>query len=196
MGMSWEKAWVIDVEGNGATPPEIIEIALLELVELRPTGRKFHWLIKPEHPISAAVTRIHGLTDDDVADAPSIDDIAEDILTWTDKGVIVGHNVRVELDVIGRSVPGWRPSAAIDTLKLARSLRPGLDSYSLENLGAALGLTTEAEHQTGLKHHSAQFDVALTALLFTSLLDPLDRDARDTRVRDADILFKSQESFL
>lgn len=196
MGMTWEKVWVVDVEGNGATPPEIVEIALLELIDLRPTGRAFHWLVKPELPITAAVTKIHGLSDDDVADAPSIDDIAEDVVTWTDGSVIVGHNVRVELDVIGRSISGWQPSAAIDTLKLARSLRPGLSSYSLENLSAALNLTAEAERQTGLKHHSAQFDVALTALLFTSLLEPLDRDGRDLRTRNADILFRSQESFL
>lgn len=116
MGMSWEKVWVVDVEGNGATPPEIIEIALLELIDLEPTGRAFHWLIKPNESISAAVTRIHGLTDADVAGAPTIDDVAEDILTWTDGGVIVGHNVRVELEVISRSIPEWQPSAAIDTL--------------------------------------------------------------------------------
>ncbi|MCM5692557.1 3'-5' exonuclease [Sinorhizobium meliloti] len=196
MGMNWEKAWVVDVEGNGATPPEIVEIALLELVDLRSSGRAFHWLVKPEQSISAAVTRIHGLTDDDVDGAPNIDDIAEDIVRWTDGGVIIGHNVRVELEVIGRSIPEWNPSAAIDTLKLARALRPGLDSYSLENLGSTLGLTAEAERKTGLKHHSAQFDVALTALLFASLLAPLDREGRDFRTREADILFKAQESFL
>ncbi len=194
--MIWEKAWVVDVEGNGATPPEIVEIALLELVDLRPSGRAFHWLVKPEQPISAAVTRIHGLTDEDVHGAPSIDDIAEDIARWTDEGVIIGHNVRIELEVIGRSIPKWQPSAAIDTLKLARALRPGLDSYSLEKLGSALDLTAEAERQTGLTHHSAQFDVALTALLFASLLNPLDRAGRDFRTREADILFKAQESFL
>lgn len=194
--MIWEKAWVVDVEGNGATPPEIVEIALLELVDLRPSGRAFHWLVKPEQPISAAVTRIHGLTDEDVDRAPSIEDIAEDIVRWTDGGVIIGHNVRIELEVIGRSISEWKPSAAIDTLKLARSLRPGLDSYSLENLGSALGLTAEAERQTGLKHHSAQFDVALTALLFASLLAPLDREGRNLRTREADILFRAQESFL
>lgn len=196
MGMSWEKVWVVDVEGNGATPPEIIEIALLELIDLEPTGRAFHWLIKPNESISAAVTRIHGLTDADVAGAPTIDDVAEDILTWTDGGVIVGHNVRVELEAISRLIPEWQPLAAIDTLKLARSLRPGLESYGLEKLGSALGLTAEAERQTGLKHHSAEFDVVLTGLLFSSLLRPLDIDSRTARVRDADILFNAQESFL
>lgn len=196
MGMSWEKVWVVDVEGNGATPPEIIEIALLELIDLEPTGRAFHWLIKPNESISAVVTRIHGLTDADVADAPTIDDVAEDILTWTDGGVIVGHNVRVELEVISRSIPEWQPSAAIDTLKLARSLRPGLESYGLEKLGSALGLTAEAERQTGLRHHSAEFDVVLTGLLFSSLLRPLGIDSRTARARDADIFFSAQESFL
>ncbi|WP_234902093.1 3'-5' exonuclease [Agrobacterium rubi] len=196
MEMNWEKVWVIDVEGNGATPAEIVELALLELVDLEPSGRAFHWLLKPQEPISPMVTRIHGITDADVAEAPIIDDIADDILRWTDQAVIVGHNVRVELDIIKRSITDWKPSAAIDTLKLARALRPGLESYSLEKLGVALNLTSTAERQTGLKHHSAQFDVALTALVFNKLLTPLDSGARASRVREADILFIAQESFL
>lgn len=196
MGMTWEKVWVVDVEGNGATPAEIVEIALQELIDLQPSGRAFHWLIKPQEPISPVVTRIHGITNADVAEAPSIDDIAEDILTWTGGSVIVGHNVRVELDIINRSIPDWMPSAAIDTLKLARSLRPGLESYGLEKLGAALGLSAEAGRRTGMKHHSAQFDVVLTALLFNSLLEPLDATSRAMRARDADILFNAQDNLL
>ncbi|MDX8469800.1 3'-5' exonuclease [Mesorhizobium sp. VK25A] len=194
--MSSDRYWVIDVEGNGASPPEIVELAMIELSALVPTGKQFHWLVKPSQPIQPAVTRIHGLTDDDIADAPEIADIADEILTWTQNGRIIGHNVRVELETIQRQIPEWRPVAAIDTLKLARSLKPGLDSYGLEKLGSFFGLIDEAARRTNRKHHSALFDAMLTALIFADLLMPLEQSARVDCLRDADVLFSRQSSFL
>ncbi len=89
--------WVVDVEGNGGSPPQIVEMAMVEVRNLQLTGKQLHWLIRPKEPIQPAVTRIHGLTDADVADAPTMEDIADDVLTWLNNTVIVGHNVRVEL---------------------------------------------------------------------------------------------------
>jgi hypothetical protein len=56
----------------------------------------------------------------DVANAPSFEDIADDVLLWLDDARIVGHNVRVEVDIISRSISGWTPRAAIDPLKRDR----------------------------------------------------------------------------
>ena len=123
-GYRKNRVWVVDVEGSGGTPPEIVEMAMLELVDLKITGRQRHWLIRPDRPIEPAATRIHRLTNADVADAPSIGDIADDLLLLLDETPIVGHNVRVEVDIISRSIPEWTPCVAIDTLKLARALRP------------------------------------------------------------------------
>jgi DNA polymerase III epsilon subunit-like protein len=144
VGIDIDRYWVIDVEGSGSTPPEIIELAMLELADSKLTGNKRHWLVRPNQPIEASATRIHGLTDDDVIGAPSIEDIADDMLQWLDNTPIIVYNVRVELDSISRSVPEWSPRAAIDTAKLARTLRPGLPSYGLERLGTSLGHSDEA----------------------------------------------------
>jgi DNA polymerase III subunit epsilon len=188
--------WVVDVEGNGGTPPEIIELAMVEIADLKLTGNQRHWLIRPERPIQPAASRIHGLTDADVADAPSIEDIADDVLLWLDQAVIVGHNVRVELNIISRSVPDWRPRVAIDTLKLAKALRPGLDSYSLEKLGLAFGRSEEAAQRSGRGHHSARFDATLTALIFIDLVSSVPDARRADVLGDADVLDRRQAKLL
>ncbi|WP_245319541.1 3'-5' exonuclease [Mesorhizobium temperatum] len=192
MDLTLGKLWVMDVEGNGATPPEIIELAIVEIANLSIMPRHWQWLVRPESPILPAATRIHGLADDDVADAPSIDDISGDIMTWTDGATIVGHNVKIELDIISRSIPDWKPAAAIDTLKLARTLKPGLESYGLEKLGVLMGHSEEAAQRSGKRHHSALYDTILTALIFIDLMSALPVELRSDALMSADILASRQ----
>lgn len=195
MGLGMDRYWVIDVEGSGSTPPEIVELAMLEIADLKFTGNKRHWLVRPKEPIEPSATRIHGLTDDDVIGAPSIEDIADDILEWLEDMPIIGHNVRIEYEIISRSIPDWSPRAAIDTLKLARLLRPGLRSYGLEKLGTSLGHSDEATRLSESKHHSALYDATLTGLIFMDLISSLPADRRRI-VRDADILDPKQGNML
>ncbi len=190
--MSEERFWAVDVEGNGARPPEVVELAMQEVVGLRLTGRRLHWLVRPSTPVTPFASGIHGLTDADLADAPSMEDIADDVVTWLQDARIVGHNVKVELDVLGRQLEGWRPSQAIDTLRMARALRPGLPSYGLDRLGGSLGVRETAASLTGRGHHSALFDATLAALVFVELLSALPTELRPAVVRDADLLNPGQ----
>jgi DNA polymerase III subunit epsilon len=193
MGIDIERFWVIDVEGSGSSPPEIVELAMLQVDRLVLTENKRHWFVRPEHGIKSAATRIHGLTDDDVVGSP---DIADDIITWIEDTPIVGHNVKIEVDILSRSLPDWKPSSAIDTLKLTKILKPGLASYGLANLGAEFGLADEAANRTGAKHHSALYDATLAALLMIHLLSPLPADERRRALMEANILDPRQGSLL
>ena len=188
--------WVIDVEGNGGSPAEIIEIAMVEINNLSITGNQRHWLIRPEQPITTMASRIHGLTDADVANAPSMEDISDAILPWIETTPIIGHNVRVEVDILKRSLPDWVPHEAIDTLKLARALLPGLSSYALSKLGVHLGFEQEAARRSGAQHHAALFDAMLTALIFIDLLKRVPETDRSATLQDADILDPKQGSLL
>ena len=188
--------WVIDVEGNGAVPPEIIELAMVEVVDRKLSGKKFHWLIKPKISISHSVTRIHGITDDDVCSSPTIEDISDDILTWIQDTPIVGHNVRVEVSSLKFALPDWEPSVAIDTLKMARSLYPNLDSYGLQSLGEHFGLTKQAHEISGVHHHAALYDAALAALLLIRLVEKLHENELQKALVDADYLNPKQGSLL
>jgi len=196
MGIDSERFWVIDVEGSGSSPPEIVELAMLQIDRLVLTENKRHWFVRPENGIKPAATRIHGLTDDDVVGSPDIADIADDIITWIEDTPIVGHNVKIEVDILSRSLPDWKPSSAIDTLKLAKILKPGLASYGLANLGIEIGLADEAANRTGAKHHSALYDATLTALLMIHLLSPLPVDEQRRALMEANILDPRQGSLL
>ena len=196
MVLANDRFWVVDVEGNVASPPEIVELAMIEVANLSLSGNKRHWLIRPEQPISPSTTRIHGLTDADVAKSPSMDDIADALLPLLEETPIVGHNVRVEVDVLARALPDWGPGVAIDTLKLARALRPGLSSYSLGNLGTHFGFEREAADRSEARLHSALFDATLTALIFIDLLQGMSESEYRVALQDADILDKKQGSFL
>lgn len=196
MEIRGERYWVVDVEGNGGSPPEIIELAMIEVVGLTLSGQRKHWFIRPDKPIQPAASRIHGITNDDVASAPSMEDIVDDIMLWLDQGSIVGHHVKTEVDIISRSIPSWSPKVAIDTIKIAKILRPGLESYSLEKLGLALNQVDEAARLSGRSHHSALYDATLTALIFIDLVSNVPEYRRQNILRDADILDIRQGSLL
>ena len=197
MGLDRKQFWVIDVEGNGGKPPEIVELAMVQVVDLEVTSGVRHWLIHPTMPISPYASRIHGLTDEDVHDAPYLSDIEDDLLVWLDGAAIAGHNVRVEVDILTRSLPGWARAVAVDTLRLARALVPGLRSYSLESVGEALGHTERAARRsTSQRHHSALFDATLTAFVFVDLVGRALREGRPDLIKAADILGASEPRLL
>lgn len=173
-------------------PPEIVQIGFTEIFNLQLGDRMWEWLIHPSAPITPAATRIHGIRNVDIENAPTIDDVADEIMTWTDKSTIIGHNVRVDVDIIKRSISEWSPVSAIDTLRIAKKILPRMASYSLESLGVALGHSDEAIRISGRKHHTALHDAVLTGLLFIDLLSRVPENDRLSVIADADILNKRQ----
>lgn len=190
------RMWAVDVEGSGNTPPEIVELAIAELDGLALTGRSKHWRFRPKHGITPMASRIHGIWDSDVAEAPELEDVVDDVLMWLDDRPIVGHNVRVEVDILTGVLEGWKPEAAIDTLKLARRLLPSEPRFGLEHLGTSLGLTGRASEITGSKAHSAPFDAVLSAILLEQMLSGRDAEEVQALLREADILSSAQGSLL
>jgi len=192
-----KRMWAVDVEGNGANPPEIVELGIVEMDDLQLTGNVKHWQFRPEHEITPAVSRIHGITNDDVADAPPIEDVIDDILLWLEESPIVGHNVRVELEALSRVLPDWKPAAAYDSLKVARALLPNEEKFGLERLGDVLGLNDAASLAVGGgAAHSGPYDAAMSAILLERLLSPLPQTERDKILMDADILNSRQGTLL
>lgn len=84
---------VIDIEATGMnlSSDRIIEIAI---VKIMPDGRKLvkRKLINPEMPIPAAVSEIHGITDEMVKDAPVFKQVANEIRQFLDISDLAGYN--------------------------------------------------------------------------------------------------------
>jgi len=157
---------VVDVEGNGHQPPELLELAVVPIVG-GVVGEPASWLVKPPHPIRYFATSVHGLSTKDVADCPKIADIAAEVLEALDAPALVAHTAHVDVDVLRRELDGWQPPEVFDTLKLARRLVPELPNYKLgtlvEHFHLAEGLPDE------LKPHRATYDALVTARLFVML---------------------------
>jgi DNA polymerase III epsilon subunit-like protein len=156
---------VVDVEGNGDRPPDLVELAAVPILHGQ-IGEPRSWLVRPPAPILWHARNIHGISNADVADAPTIADVADEILDALSGLIHVGHNVHVDLDVLIRSLPGWQPTEAFDTLKLARRAWK-LPSYRL----GALVETRRLDHDlpAGMRPHRAGYDALVTARLFVDL---------------------------
>src|SRR5438067_11035003 len=89
---------VADVEGNGRRPPSLVEAAVVPIVDGR-IGEPASWLVRPPEPIGSQATRVHGITNQEVAELPGIDAVAADIRAYLDGAMGVGHRAHVDLHV-------------------------------------------------------------------------------------------------
>jgi exodeoxyribonuclease X len=157
---------VVDVEGNGHQPPDLVELAAVPIVD-GIIGEPATWLVRPDQPITSFARRIHGITNDELTHADTFADIRSSVLTALDVDALIAHNAHVDVGVLLRKLGDWDCPEVFDTLKIARRLSPGLSSYKL---GALVEAFTLAEGLAdGLRPHRAEYDATVTARLFVHL---------------------------
>ena len=164
---------VVDLETTGAkTPPgRIMEIGAYRVQAGRVVA-EFQTLVNPEAAIPPFISRLTGITEEMVQNAPVFSEIVVDWLDFAGDAVLVAHNshfdVRVLNHEIGRVFPGRRMiNVHLCTVKLSRSCVPGLTNYQLSTL---------AEH-FNIPHpnrHRAPADALATAELFIRMLTRLE----------------------
>lgn len=158
---------VVDVEGNGQQPPDLVELAVVPIVDGE-VGEPASWLVQPERPIKYFATRIHGITSQDVAEAPGFETIADEVRANLDVPALIAHNAHVDIGVLKHELPGWQPPEVFDTLKLAKRLLPNQSGYKLGMLVKALNLADGLPDD--LVPHRATYDALVTARLFIHLV--------------------------
>lgn len=157
---------VVDVEGNGAQPPDLVELAVVPIVG-GVIGEPSSWLVKPDTPITHFARKVHGITNDIVASAPVFDAIKSEVLHALTADGFVAHNAHVDVGVLHRKLGGWEHPEIFDTLKLARRLFPDVGSYKLSALVEAFDLAEDLPFR--LSPHRASYDALVTARLFVRL---------------------------
>ncbi|MEO8805835.1 MAG: DNA polymerase III subunit epsilon [Burkholderiaceae bacterium] len=124
-----------DTETTGLSPESgdrIIEIGCVEMVGRRLTGRNLHFYINPERRSHEDAVKIHGLTDDFLADKPLFAAIAEELLEYLAGAEIIIHNagfdvgfLNEELRRLGRPKFTTLAAKITDSLSMAREMFPG-----------------------------------------------------------------------
>ncbi|MBK7583775.1 MAG: 3'-5' exonuclease [Myxococcales bacterium] len=164
---------VIDVEGNGARPHDLVELGVVPLDGGR-SGSLITWLVRPEEPITARATSIHAITNAAVAAEPRFESVAEAVMSALSGRYLVAHNAGTDWAILRRRLPDFKPLGVIDTLKLARAMCPGRPSYGLDQLLAAFSLSDRMETAYG-RRHRAGYDALAATHLFLHLAAGLPR---------------------
>jgi DNA polymerase III subunit epsilon len=156
---------VFDVETTGSSATKggaITELGALKVVRGE-VVEEFATLVNPGRKIEPFVVRLTGITDRMVAGAPPISEVMPLFERFVEGSVLVGHNVHFDCSFVtaARGLP--LPNPVLDTLKLARSLMPGLRRYRLSSLASHFGVRA-------MPNHRALSDSAATAEVFLRLL--------------------------
>ncbi|MGZ8252215.1 MAG: DNA polymerase III subunit epsilon [Methylophilaceae bacterium] len=125
----------LDTETTGLYPAQghrIIEIAAVEVVNRRATQNHFHVYLNPDREIDPGAQEVHGITLEFLQDKPRFPDIVNEFLDFIADGELVIHNapfdvgfLNAELGKIGRPKIEASAVSIIDTLKMAKEMRPG-----------------------------------------------------------------------
>lgn len=127
---------VLDTETTGINPQEghrVIEIGCVELINRRLTGNTFHVYLNPDRFIEEEAIRIHGITNEFVADKPRFREVATDFFRFVEGAELVIHNAAFDVGFLNHEFkllaqplpPVDSVCAILDTLALARDLHPG-----------------------------------------------------------------------
>jgi CBS domain-containing protein len=169
-------AVVIDSETTSLDPRKarIVEIAAVRLAAGRlQIAPSYQRRIRPDIPIPPEATRIHGIDDSAVRDAPSFAEAWPELAVKIAGGVVLGHAIGFDLAVLERECAragiAWQRPRTLDTRLLAQVAETDLPGYSLGNLTAWLGIEP-------VGRHTAFGDALTTARIFLALQPKL-RDA-------------------
>jgi DNA polymerase III epsilon subunit family exonuclease len=150
---------VIDVEttGTDAKLGDLVEIAVVKVRDGAITDR-WSTLVNPGRPIVG--NQMHGITDADVAGAPSPAEAVGQALDKIGDALVVGHNVGFDLGFLEEALPAakFEPGRYLDTLVLAREGYPEVGQYKLDSLSSFFGIDLTQSHR-------AQPDAEATASL-------------------------------
>ena len=163
---------ILDTETTGLEVQRghrIIEIGCVELVQRRPTGRRFHYYLNPDRTIDEGARAVTGISDEFLKDKPRFAEIAAEFLQFIDGAEIVAHNAAFDVgfldaELARAGIQDVRLGArALDTLALAREKYPG-QRNSLDALCKRLEI--DNSHR-GL--HGALLDANLLADVYLAL---------------------------
>jgi DNA polymerase-3 subunit epsilon len=171
--MSAVRQVILDTETTGLEwrqGDRVIEIGCVELANRKLTGRHFHRYLNPERAIAAGAQAVHGLSDEFLADKPKFAEIVDEFLEFIAGAELIIHNapfdvgfLDYELSLLEKEPLKAGIHGVIDTLKMAREMRPGKKN-SLDALCGEFGVDN-----SGRQLHGALLDAELLAEVYLGM---------------------------
>ena len=159
---------VVDIETTGgkAQHHRITEIGIIKMRGTEPIDQ-WHSLVNPQRHIPTSITRLTGIDNDLVKEAPIFSEIASSLDEFTRDTIFVAHNVNFDLSFIKQEFARLdlayrRPKLC--TVQQCRRVFPGLSSYSLANLTKHFDIDMD-------RHHRALSDAKAAADLLSLILE-------------------------
>jgi DNA polymerase-3 subunit epsilon len=160
----------LDTETTGLSAESgdrIIEIGCLEMVNRRLTGRNLHHYVNPQRSSHPDAVKVHGLTDEFLADKPVFATIAPELVDYLRDAELIIHNAAFDVgfldaELMRAGLPRVRDLTArvTDSLLMARERFPG-KSNSLDALCSRLEV--DNKHR---QLHGALLDAGLLAEVY------------------------------
>jgi DNA polymerase III subunit epsilon len=169
---------IIDIEttGTNAQKDKITEIAVY-IHDGEKVVNEFVSLINPECRIPPFISRLTGISDEMVEEAPKFYEVAKEIVQLTEGTTFVAHNAPFDYGFLKQEFKSLGFNFTrnyLCTVRLSRKILPGFRSYSLGNLCTSLGINVQNRHRAG-------GDALATVKLFELLLS---KSSADENVSD------------
>jgi DNA polymerase-3 subunit epsilon len=203
---------ILDTETTGLdfrTGDRVIEIGCVELRGRQLTGQRFHAYINPGREVPRGAIEIHGLTNEFLADKPTFAEIVADFIEFIRGAELVIHNAAFDVGFLNNELGLLQMegidrlcSDVIDTLRMAREMRPGKKN-NLNALCAEFGVDN-----SGRQQHGALLDAELLAEVYLAMTrgqnsleiefdsPPVDYSAGGTRQRPPLVVLRASDDEL
>ncbi len=167
------KEIVLDTETTGLSVKDghrIVEIGCIEIENLIPTKSVFHCYLNPERKVSESALKVHGYTDEFLADKKKFSDVAGDFLKFIEGKKIIIHNAEFDIGHLNNELSLIKKKMiskenVIDTLEIARNKFPG-SGISLDALCKRFRIDNSKREK-----HTALIDCELLAKVYINLID-------------------------
>ena len=174
---------IFDLETTGISPnyDEVIEISALK-VKGGEVVDEFNTLVNPGRKIPFGATKVNGITNAMVAEAPAFSHVLAEFLDFAEGLVLVGHNIaRFDMKFIWRDAEQYfgeiPQNNYVDTLQVARKHLPKMDHHRLVDLAEYYGISSEGAHR-------ALNDCYMNQKVYECMVSEM-REAQKKRVEEA-----------
>ncbi|MFQ6103079.1 MAG: exonuclease domain-containing protein [Candidatus Glassbacteria bacterium] len=167
-----ETCWIaFDTETTGLSPilDRVVEIGAVKFNSRGEHLGEFQILINPGVPIPPEVSAVHGITNEEVRNAPPMEEILPGFIEFlgTTDTVLLAHNASFDAGFMGTEMERARiekpEHMILDTLSMSRKVMRGLSSHSLGYLAKELMIDVRG-------HHRALADSLIVKEIFLRLL--------------------------